>query len=198
VRFYVILNQFNERFRGLLIRWSKHRLWLSAALVGGVVLFGALIAGAVALKMRMGVVVIFLFAVIWLFIGVLTLIGGFFRRIYTDAIERNETDAIQIVAVLFQMAALPCQLVVGVSLFATIIVLSLTLLPFGWQVALSNIFYDITAETTPPGTWKVNLIEPSRSQNQTGDVPALEHSIVYEDKSALTLICDWIERTLKP
>jgi hypothetical protein len=91
----------------------------------------------------------------------------------------------------------PMQFAIGAFLLAIIMLLSMTLLPFGRQVALSNIYFDVTAEATPPGKWEVNLIEPSRSQDQTGNVPALEHSIVYEDDGALTKICNWIERTEK-
>ncbi|HSK29333.1 MAG TPA: hypothetical protein VLA17_05165, partial [Candidatus Limnocylindria bacterium] len=83
-------------------------------------------------------------------------------------------------------------------LFAIIMVLSITLLPFGWQVALSNILLDITAETTPPGTWEVNQIVPTHGQVQAGHVKPLQHSVVYDDPDSLALICDWMERTEMP
>ncbi len=142
VRVYVLLYQLQERFLRLLNRWSGHRLWLLAALVGGFVLFG-FIFGAAALKIPMGLIIIMTALLTWLCVVVpLMECGG------------------------IEAAAVPVQFLISAVLFAVIIVLSITLLPFGWQVALSNILLDITAETTPPGEWVVNQIEPTPSHVQ--------------------------------
>lgn len=173
VRLYVLLYQLHERLLGLLKRWSGHRLRLLAALVGGFVLYVAVIICAILLKMSTGAIVAIAFLLAWLCMVVpaLTLIGW------------------------IDVAAGPVQFMIGALLSAIIILLSITLLPFGWQVALSNILLDITAETTPPGTWEVNQIEPTHSQVQAGDVQPLQHSVVYDDPHSLTLICNWMERT---
>jgi hypothetical protein len=172
VRLYVLLYQLHERLLGLMKRWSGHRLRLVAALVGGFVLYVAVIICAIALKMPTGATVAIVILA-WLCIAVpaLTLIGW------------------------IDVAAGPMQFLIGGLLFAIIIVLSIMLLPFGWQVALSNILLDITAETTPPGTWEVNQIEPTHSQVQAGDVQPLQHSVVYDDPHSHTLICNWMEHT---
>ena len=173
VRLYVLSYQLHERLLGLLNRWSGHHVQLLAALVGGFVLYVGVIFGAIALKMPTEATVTIVILLAWLCVAVpaLTLIG------WTD------------------VAAGPVQFMIGALLFTIIIILSITLLPFGWQVALSNILLDITAETTPPGTWIVHQIEPMRSQVQAGDVQPLQHSVVYEDPHSLSLICDWIEHT---
>jgi len=173
VRLYILLYQLHERLLGLLKHWSGHRLRLLAALVGGFVLYVTAIICAIALKMPMGATVAIVILLSWLCMAVpaLTLIGW------------------------IDVAEAPVQFVINALLLAIIILLSITLLPFGWQVALSNIVLDITAETTPPGRWEVNQIELSPRQVQAGDVQPLQHSVVYEDPRSLTLICDWMERT---
>jgi hypothetical protein len=143
------------------------------ALISGFILWGLFIFCAVALKMPARALLVVMMLLGWLCIAVPAL--TLFKKI--------------------DIAAGPMQFAIGAPLLGIIIVLSITLLPFGWQVALSNIYFDVTAETTPPGTWEVNQIEPSRSQGQAGAVPPLEHSVVYQDERALTLICDWMERT---
>jgi len=174
VRLYVILYHFHQRLLGLLNRWREHPLWLLAALVVGLALPIVVLVGALELKMLPAATLILVLLLMWLGIAVpvLTWIGR------------------------IDVAEGPIRILIGGVLFMIIIILSITLLPFGgWQIALSNIFLDITAETTPPGTWVVHEIEPSPSQDQAGHVPPLEHSVVYEDESALKLICDWMERT---
>ncbi len=173
VRIYVLLYQLHERLLGLLKRWSGYRLRLIAALVGGLVLYVAVIICAIALKMPTGATAAVVILLAWFCMAVpaLTLIGW------------------------IDVAAGPVQFTISAILFAIIIVLSITLLPFGWQVALSNILLDVTAETTPPGTWEVTQIEPTHNQVQAGDVQPLQHSVVYDDPHSHALICNWMERT---
>jgi hypothetical protein len=58
--------------------------------------------------------------------------------------------------------------------------LSILMLPFGWQAAVANIFLNVTAETTPPGSWEIHLIEPPTSEEIGAPVPPLMHK-VYEN-----------------
>lgn len=68
----------------------------------------------------------------------------------------------------------------------------LLVLPFGWQAALANILLDVTAETTPPGSWKIHLIEPPTSEELGGPVPPLMHK-VYENPRVHQKLNEWIE-----
>jgi hypothetical protein len=73
-----------------------------------------------------------------------------------------------------------------------IVLLSVLLLPIGREVALANILLDVTAETTPPGSWMVHLMEPPTSEELGKDVLPLMHSVVYENSRVLEFVCDWI------
>jgi len=68
----------------------------------------------------------------------------------------------------------------------------LLVLPFGWQVAFANILLDVTAESTPPGSWEIHLIEPPTSEEIGGPVPPLMHK-VYENPRVQTKLGQWIE-----
>jgi hypothetical protein len=68
----------------------------------------------------------------------------------------------------------------------------LLVLPFGWQVAFANILLDVTADTTPPGSWEIHLIEPPTSEEVGAPVPPLMHW-VYENPRVLRKLGEWIE-----
>jgi hypothetical protein len=68
----------------------------------------------------------------------------------------------------------------------------LLVLPFGWQVALANLLLDVTAETTPLGSWETHLIEPPSSEEIGGPVPPLMHK-VYENPRVQRKLGEWIE-----
>ena len=87
----------------------------------------------------------------------------------------------------------PLEVLIGATLFLLIIILSFLLLPFGWQHGLGNIFLDVTAETTPPGSWEVNLLDPLSNQKPKNpdDALPLQHS-VHSDPRAHKLICEWM------
>lgn len=68
----------------------------------------------------------------------------------------------------------------------------LLVLPFGWQAAFANILLDVTADTTPPGSWEIHLIEPPTSEEIGGPVPPLMHK-VYENPRVQRKLGEWIE-----
>src|SRR5262245_25972053 len=70
--------------------------------------------------------------------------------------------------------------------------LSILMLAFGWQAAIANILLDVTAETTPPGSWEIHLIEPPTSEELGVPVPPLMHS-VYENPRVHRKLSEWIE-----
>ena len=73
-----------------------------------------------------------------------------------------------------------------------IVLLSILLLPFGREVAMANILLDVTAETTPVGSWTVHLVEPPTIQELDKDILPLLHSVVYESPRVLTVLGQWI------
>jgi len=89
-------------------------------------------------------------------------------------------------------ATLPFLLLASAVMWPVILLLSVLLLPFGWEVALANILLDVTAETTPTGSWTLYLVEPPTTGELGKDVLPLMHSVVYENPHVLRLLCDWI------
>jgi hypothetical protein len=170
VRLYVLLHQRHRRLEGMLERWSAHRLSVVGGLVAGLIVYGAAIALAVRLEFATAATLALVTLLSWACVAVpIALLVGW-----------------------IDVAAFPLQIVTGVVLFAAIVVLSATLLPFGRQVALGNIVLDVTAETTPPGTWLVHQIGAALVGSVPDDAQPLQHSVVYEDPRSLSLICDWI------
>ena len=69
------------------------------------------------------------------------------------------------------------KLLASAVLWPVVFILSLLLLPFGWEIALANVILDVTAETTPPGSWRVYLVEPNSRTDGQESIP-LMHSVV--------------------
>lgn len=62
-------------------------------------------------------------------------------------------------------------------------------LPFGWDLAASTLWYEVSSESTPPldGQWPVEIIKTSSDGDDN-----LRHSVVYDDREAALLIACWI------
>ena len=89
-------------------------------------------------------------------------------------------------------AAFPFLVLAAAVMWPITIMLSVLLLGFGWEVALANILLDVTAETTPTGSWRVHLLDPPTSADLGQDVVPLMHSVVYENPQVFRLVGDWI------
>jgi hypothetical protein len=88
------------------------------------------------------------------------------------------------------------RVVAALMVWPMILLLSVFLLPFGWRIALANVWLDVTAETTPVGSsWNVHLVLPQGKEpgDEMHSVP-LMHSIIYENPSVLKIVCDWIAK----
>lgn len=73
----------------------------------------------------------------------------------------------------------------------------LSILPFGWELAVRNIFLSISAESTPRGSWQIELIEPTITMS--GKEVPLSHSEIYDSDTGQTKIVAWIrERCSDP
>jgi hypothetical protein len=88
-------------------------------------------------------------------------------------------------------------LLLGITLVPLSIIISILLIPFGWQLALGSIFLDVTAEATPPGSWQVDLLDPEQREINQDDFRLLQHSI-HSDPRAHLLICEWMGRVFSP
>jgi hypothetical protein len=71
--------------------------------------------------------------------------------------------------------------------------LSVLLLPFGREIAKANIRLDVTAETTPVGSWTVHLVEPPTIKDLHRDTLPLMHSVAYENPEVLKVLSDWVK-----
>lgn len=81
----------------------------------------------------------------------------------------------------------------GLIAIPVTLVMSVPLALFGRELAIANLFLDVSAETTPPGSWSVHLV-PLSAPERSVDTNALRlsHSCVYDDASVLGLITSWI------
>lgn len=183
VRVYLAAQRLTARIEAAATRWSRHR-WTLAGVTAGeaVVTFLFLIASAEASNRGLPV---------WL---VNLPLAGFFATVICLIL----TLVILVPVYGVPGATAPFRILVSFLTWPTIVILSLFLvLPFGLDVAVANILLDVTAETTPPGSWTVHMF-PAPTARELGrdDVP-LMHSVVYENPRALAFIADWIAQKQK-
>jgi hypothetical protein len=91
-----------------------------------------------------------------------------------------------------KLATIGPKIIVSAFVWPVMFMLSVLLLPFGWEVAKANILLDVTAETTPVGSWMVHLVETPTTQELVRDTPSLIHSVAYESPRVLKVISDWV------
>jgi hypothetical protein len=85
-------------------------------------------------------------------------------------------------------------LCLGVIAAPLTILLALLAVPFGLELALVSLVLNVTAESTPPGSWVVHQLRPSGEVDRWD---ALMHSVAYEDPAALATLVDWIQQRLR-
>jgi hypothetical protein len=81
---------------------------------------------------------------------------------------------------------------------------AVALIPFGLDFSLAGLVLDITAETTPPGTWTVHHIPdenpragdfpPGDAEVPTTGTTSLRHSMSYANPAAAELLSCWIRK----
>lgn len=91
-----------------------------------------------------------------------------------------------LVLLLCVVLGFPCFVLVYVS----ILVLSILLMPFGSQFAMSGAILKITAEATPPGTWSVTQLGAA---HQPDAGVGLQHS-THSDPEALKILGNWFNQ----
>jgi pimeloyl-ACP methyl ester carboxylesterase len=79
--------------------------------------------------------------------------------------------------ILFSLLAAPLPILLAVIVF-----------PFAPELALASLVLNVSAESTPPGSWTVRLLRLRRNSYL-----GLMHSIVYQDPVAIALLADWIK-----
>jgi hypothetical protein len=81
--------------------------------------------------------------------------------------------------------------VVGAAFAASVLPFALVgALSFGGDALIAALIYEITAESTPEGTWSVSLL-PLSSEGIVRN--RLMHSLLYDDQLAVDEIADWIK-----
>ena len=89
-------------------------------------------------------------------------LGGFFASM----LLLTETLVLLVPVFGAMGATAPLRILVAFLTWPTIVILSLFLvLPFGIDVALANILLDVTAETTPTGSWTVHMFPAPTAGN---------------------------------
>jgi hypothetical protein len=77
------------------------------------------------------------------------------------------------------------EFIAGALLLPVIVLLSVVTAPFGIDAGLLAAFFELSAETTPPGSFEVFQLHDSIS-------PGLRHSLTYSDDATLHAIVKWI------
>ena len=83
----------------------------------------------------------------------------------------------------------------AVAMLAVVILPSLLLVFYGWQLAVANLEVDVSAEATPPGDWRVVTLTSTTAFGDSS-VAALTHSALYDDQRAIELLGDWVQQVL--
>lgn len=88
---------------------------------------------------------------------------------------------------------------IGVFLVPLAIALGIALWPFGPEMMFVAMLLEISAETTPPGAWRVHYVQQVRNDRPHQEskwtlVPPLVHSRIYEDPAAIAVVRKWVAR----
>jgi hypothetical protein len=87
--------------------------------------------------------------------------------------------------------SLPAMFFTAFLLFPLVLVGGLVgWLTIGPEMAVAALLWEVTAETTPPGNWNVELLRPK--EDSSDDILTLQHSAAYQNPDALKLIGGWI------
>jgi pimeloyl-ACP methyl ester carboxylesterase len=81
----------------------------------------------------------------------------------------------------------PALLWLPVAMFVAL----LMLVPFGWQAAAANLLLDISAEATPMGTHRVQLVAPATHEESGSAAPPQAHA-VHGNPNAHRAIVEWL------
>ncbi len=95
----------------------------------------------------------------------------------------------------FSFAVLSILIILRILLYLlappiTALLTVISLLPFGWELAIRNILLGVSAESTPKGAWKLELVE-SIPVSEGSEVP-LSHSEIYDNEVAITKLIAWM------
>lgn len=176
VRLYVRVFALYEWFEAAAQRWTRHKGRLLGVAAGAASVFVGLVLLAASLS--------------WT--------GGFQSGLHVATVAAAFASLLVATGAFYLLLGWVSGTTLFIRLMASAVVwpvvglLSVLLLPFGWEVAMANILLEVTAETTPPGAWTVHLMEPPTAAELGRDVAPLMHSVVYENPRVLALLCDWI------
>jgi hypothetical protein len=92
--------------------------------------------------------------------------------------------------VLFGMLIITHLVLYSLAPITSFMMTLLCLLPFGRELAIRNILLTVSAESTPKGAWKLELIEPN-APSAGMEVP-LSHSEIYDSETGIAKVTGWI------
>jgi len=73
---------------------------------------------------------------------------------------------------------------------------SLFLLGFGWEVAAAGIFFDVFAESTPPGRWELHHLGAPENWGADSAPRPVRHAFLHDDPRVFATVVAWIHLTL--
>ncbi len=132
------------------------------------------------------VVTIFLWGFGILNVG--SLMGVSWSSQYFGKLLNSATIILYLVGLLFLLGGIG-QLILSALLLPVALFLSINSIPaFGKDMVFVGLSWDLSAETTPSGNWRVTRIEPDQSAPLM-----LRHSCTYEQDNAISAVVTWIK-----
>jgi hypothetical protein len=165
-----------ERIEAAAHGWSTQKTRMLVIAAGAFVLFAGAVFVAAGLSWEAG-------GWSWIHVAVIVGVLGFLFA---------SVGALYLFLGWVDMTTVFFRLVASAVVWPVIGLLSVLLLPFGKEIAMANILLDVTAETTPAGSWMVHLIEPPTSEELGKDTLPLMRCVVYENPRVLALLSHWI------
>jgi hypothetical protein len=69
---------------------------------------------------------------------------------------------------------------------------SLFLLGFGWEIAVAGLFFDVFAESTPPGRWRLHHVSAPDHGSESVLRP-MRHAFLHDDPRVFAAVVAWIQ-----
>jgi hypothetical protein len=119
-------------------------------------------------------------AALWLVGRIPSNLPGLVSLLLTSPIK-----ILSLIALVFPFIAAP-------TITLLLMALGFSMIPFGAELALACLSLHVTAEATPPGTWSLVVLAPTRGITLSSDA-ALQHS-THSDPDALLHLKKWLMR----
>lgn len=99
-----------------------------------------------------------------------------------------------LIAILSLLILLVFVVAVGtLILWPVLVLLGITLLPYGAETIMTALLMEVSAEPVPRGSWTVHQFSPPADMQQ--GLFSLAHSVPYDDPRIVELIGSWMSRS---